>query len=62
MTTKKPLPSLDGNAADSSRDPLVSGFPTLVLPRSGCEGRPTARTLSLKAPLAKVDDRSTPRP
>ncbi len=28
------------------------GFPTLVLPRSGCEGRPSARTLSLMAPLA----------
>lgn len=41
-----------GNAADSSQDPLSSGFPTLVLPSSGCEGRPIVRTLSLKAPLA----------
>jgi hypothetical protein len=41
-----------GNAAESSQDPLPSGFPTLVLPRSGCEGRPIVRTLSLMAPLA----------
>ncbi|CUQ66895.1 protein of unknown function [Candidatus Nitrospira inopinata] len=30
----------------------LSGFPTLVLPRSGCEGRPIERTLSREAPLA----------
>jgi len=29
-------------------------FPTLVLPRSGCEGRPIIRTLSLMAPLAII--------
>ena len=50
VTTKKPLPFLDGNAADSSRDPLMSGFPTLVLSRSGREGRPLIGTLSLSHP------------
>jgi hypothetical protein len=62
VTIKKPLPFKIGNAADSSRDPLMSGFPTLVLSRSGCEGRPIIRTLSLKAPLAIERYRITPRP
>jgi hypothetical protein len=32
--------------------PAFHRFPTLVLPRSGCEGRPIGRTLSRMAPLA----------
>jgi len=52
---KKPYPPT-GGTAESSHRPLCSGFPTLVLPRSGCEGRPIIRTLSRGAPLAIVGD------
>jgi hypothetical protein len=46
---KKAAPRFEGTA-ESSQCPLNSGFPTLVLPRSGCEGRPIDRTLSRWGP------------
>jgi len=49
---KKPPSHKLGTRLNPSQDPMSPGFPTLVLSRSGCEGRPINRTLSLKAPLA----------
>ncbi len=50
---KKAAP-IEAGAAERSTVPSCSRFPTLVLPRSGSEGRPFGRTLSRVAPLASA--------
>src|ERR1043166_6503511 len=54
---KKTAPDVEGGAAERPTVSCCSRFPTLVLPRSGSEGRPFGRTLSRMAPLASMENR-----